>query len=222
MNSRVVIRNVVMLLVACAPLAYLAIVEDRIPQKVALHYNLRLEPDRIGDKSELWLVTGILAVVSFLVYLLLQNIHVFDPKRKTRDITSIFNKLAAGIIVFMAVLSCIIIASAVKGDVVLARFLFPFIGLMFAFIGNYMHALKPNYFAGIRLPWTLSDDENWRKTHYLAGKLWFWGGLLFALASLFIPNSQVMYVFIPLMVILVVIPAVYSYRLFRATKKTSS
>lgn len=222
MKSKVIIRNLIMLLVACAPLAYLAIVWDSIPEKVALHYNIRMEPDRIGDRSELWLVAGILALVSFLVYLLLNNLHVFDPKRKNKNATTVFNKLAVGMVVFMTALSCIIIASSAKGEVVFSKFLFPLIGLMFAFIGNYMHSIKPNYFAGFRLPWTLSDDENWRKTHHLAGKLWFWGGLFFAFVSFFIPNKEVMYVFVPLMVILVIVPAVYSYRLFRATKKTSA
>lgn len=219
MKSKVVIRNLVMLLVASAPLIYLAITWKNIPEQVVLHYNAKLEPDRIGNKTELWLVAGILAAVSFLVYLLLQNIHLFDPKRKAKDSSAVFSKLAIGVVVFIAALGCIIIASAAEGDVVLSRFLFPLIGLMFAFIGNYMHSIKPNYFAGLRLPWTLSDDENWRKTHKLAGKLWFWGGLLFALISLFIPANAVMWLFIPLILVLVLIPSVYSYRLYKAKSK---
>jgi uncharacterized membrane protein len=219
MKNKVVTRNIIMLLLASAPLTYLAITWNNIPEQVVLHYNAKLEPDRIGNKSELSLVAGILAAVSFLVYLLLQNIHVFDPKRKTKDSSAVFSKLAIGVVVFISALGCIIIASAAEGDVVLSRFLFPLIGLLFAFIGNYMHSIKPNYFAGLRLPWTLSDDENWRKTHKLAGKLWFWGGLLFAIISLFIPAKAVIWLFIPLMLVLVLIPTIYSYRFYKAKSK---
>lgn len=216
MKSKVAIRNLAVLLVATAPLIYLSVVWNNIPEQVALHYNAKLEPDRIGNKSELWLVAGILSVISFVVYLLLQNIHLFDPKRKTKDSSAVFSKLAIGVVVFIAALGCIIIASAAEGDVVLSRFLFPLLGLLFAFIGNYMHSIKPNYFAGLRLPWTLSDDENWRKTHQLAGKLWFWGGILFAIISLFIPANAVMWLFIPLILVLVLIPSIYSYRFYKA------
>jgi len=218
MKKNIVLRNLVIILISLSPLAYLALAWERIPEKVALHYNASLQPDRIGNKSELWIVVGIVAAVSVLVYFLLQNIHLFDPKRKTKDSSATFSKLAAGLVVFMTALNCIIIASAAEGNVALNHFLFPLIGLMFAFIGNYMHSIKPNYFAGIRLPWTLSDDENWRKTHKLGGKLWFWGGLIFAIISLFIPGNLIIYFFIPLIVALVLIPGVYSYRLYKIKK----
>lgn len=218
MKNSIVIRNLSMLLISLIPLAYLAISWKKIPESVALHYNAKFEPDRFGNKSDLWLVTGILVAVSFLLYLLLQNLHVIDPKRKNKAPSPAFGKLATGLVVFMTALNCIIIDSAAEGNISMNRFLFPLIGLLFAFLGNYMHSIKPNYFAGIRLPWTLSSDENWRLTHKLAGKLWFWGGLLFAIVSLFIPAEYILYLFIPLMLILVIIPVVYSFRLFKKQK----
>ena len=218
MKKNIALRNLSVLFISLLPMVYLSIVWNKIPEKVVLHYNAKFEPDRIGDKSELWLVTGILVVVSILVYLLLQNLHLFDPKRKNKTSSPAFGKLAAGLVVFMAALNCIIIASAAGGNVPISRFLFPLIGLLFAFIGNYMHSLKPNYFAGIRLPWTLSSDENWRLTHKLAGKLWFLGGLIIVIASLFIPAKHILYFFIPVMILLVAIPVVYSFRLFKNKK----
>ena len=81
--------------------------------------------------------------------------------------------------------------------------------------GNYMHTIKPNYFAGIRVPWTLNNEENWRKTHLLAGKLWFVGGLVIALVCLLLPANISIITFFTLTMILVVIPIVYSYRLYK-------
>lgn len=46
-----------------------------------------------------------------------------------------------------------------------------FMGVVMIVIGNYLPKTHRNYIIGIRLPWTLENDENWRKTHRLAGKI---------------------------------------------------
>lgn len=202
------------IVIALLPAGYLALVYDQLPATVPTHFGPDMKPDRMGEKAELWLVTGLLSMVSIGLYFLLNNLHRVDPKRRNAGASSVFNKLAFGMVVFLAALSFIIIASA-KGTIAVQNFLFPLLGLLFAFIGNYMNHIKPNYFAGIRLPWTLSSDENWRRTHAIAGKLWFAGGVLIALVSLVLPVKTMVPVFIAVMVIITLIPVVYSYRLFK-------
>ena len=202
------------LLIALVPAAYLALSWSSLPQTVPVHFGTDLKADRFGDKAQLWLITGILTLVSIFVYFLLNNLQRFDPKRKGAPASATFNKLALGLVVFVAALNVIIIASA-KGGALPQSFLFPLLGLMFAFIGNYMNNIKPNYFAGLRLPWTLSSDENWRRTHQLAGKLWFAGGMLVAIVSLFLPSGIMFPVFIGVMLLITLIPVIYSYRLFK-------
>ena len=86
------------------------------------------------------------------------------------------------------------------------------IGLLFIVIGNYMPKTKQSYTMGIKLPWTLASEENWNRTHRLAGFLWVIGGVYF-LAMTFIGWSLVAFL-IPLAV-MVLVPAVYSYLLYR-------
>jgi uncharacterized membrane protein len=205
--------HLLVILVALVPLGYLGLVWEGLPPQVPVHFGADMKPDRIGKKEELWFVSSLLAVVSVGVYFLLNNLNRIDPKRQGNASSSTFNKLALGLVIFMAALNIIIITSA-RGDMDIQRFLFPLLGGLFAFIGNYMNNIKPNYFAGIRLPWTLSSDENWRRTHQLAGKLWFGGGLVIAIAGLVLPASVALPVFIGLMVVMVLIPATYSYWLF--------
>lgn len=208
------LRTAVMLLVALLPAAYLAMIWNALPPKVPVHFGPDMQPDRMGDKAELWLPTGMLALVSMFVYFLLCNLHRIDPKRRGAQSSSTFSKLAAGLVVFMAALNVIIIESA-KDGLVLQHALFPLLGLLFAFLGNYMYHIKPNYFAGLRLPWTLSSDENWRKTHQLAGKLWFAGGLLLAGSSFFLSSGTMLPVFIAVMVLITLLPVAYSFRLYK-------
>ena len=93
------------------------------------------------------------------------------------------------------------------------------IGLLFTALGNYFKTIRPNYFLGIRTPWTLESDVVWKETHRVAGILWFFGGLLVAVFSVILSNPELLfYIFIIIMVFLVVIPFAYSYTKFRQVK----
>ena len=52
------------------------------------------------------------------------------------------------------------------------------VGLLFIIIGNYLPKARQNYTLGIKIAWTLANEENWNRTHRLAGYLWMIGGLL--------------------------------------------
>ncbi|HEX9510682.1 MAG TPA: SdpI family protein [Puia sp.] len=215
MKKNPLLLNTLMIAIICLPLLYLAITYNSLPANVSLHFNSKLEADRTGDKSELWIPVLVLAGVAIFVFFLLNNLHRFDPKRKEAPPSSTFNRMAAGLAILITALNFLTLLSASKGAPVFKHFLFPLLGLLFAFLGNYMNNIKPNYFAGFRLPWTLSDDENWRKTHHLAGKLWFWTGITIAVISFFIPSKILLPSLTALSALICIIPAIYSYRLFK-------
>ena len=204
-----------------APLVYLAFVWQKLPPTVPLHFNLKGQPDRYGSKYELLLPVGIIVVVSIAVYYLLSNIHRIDPKKSyTSENRGRMQRLALGLALFMSALGCYIVQSTLDGVITMpGNNLLALLGLLFAFIGNYMYNIKPNYFAGFRLPWTLQDPENWRRTHKLAGVLWFAGGLLMAILALVLPATWSMTAFLTITVIITLIPAIYSYRLYAAGER---
>ena len=84
-------------------------------------------------------------------------------------------------------------------------------GLLFVAIGNYMPKCRQSYTIGIKLPWTLASEENWNRTHRLAGWIWAWGGIIlmvlgfFRIYAFLIAGASVM----------VLLPIVYSYVLYR-------
>lgn len=213
--------NTAIIVVAISPLIFLAIVFKNLPDAVPVHYDLNLEPDRLDNKNSLWLSNGILSAVSLIVYLLLLNLHRIDPKRKNKTPAGQFKKIAIIAVVFLSALNFLLLLSVNKNISLSPKLLLVLLGLLIAFIGNYMNNIKPNYFAGIRLPWTLSSDYNWKKTHQLAGKLWFWGGLLVAVVSLALPSALSTPVFLIFTGIIIVIPIMYSYKIFREEKINS-
>ena len=208
--------------VMALPALYLALAWNKLPENVALHFDLAGKPDRFGSRTELITTVIILTVTNALVYLLLTNIWRIDPKKHASDNRNRMVSIGFATVLFLSGIMCMIIYSASRGNIRFSTgLIFSATGLFFAVIGNYLPNLKPNYFAGLRLPWTLENEENWRKTHQLAGTLWFAGGLFLALACLFLPPTAAIILFFSVMTILVLIPAVFSYRLYRQQKKQS-
>ena len=87
-------------------------------------------------------------------------------------------------------------------------------GLLFAIMGNYMPKTRMNSTMGIKVPWTYSSEDNWNATHRFAGKVWMVGGILVALCAL-LPHLWAVSVMILAMVILCIVPIVYSYRFYK-------
>lgn len=90
-------------------------------------------------------------------------------------------------------------------------------GLLFAVIGNYLPKTRMNSTMGIKVPWAYSSEENWNATHRFAGKVWMIGGLLVALCGL-LPHLWAISGMIFFMVVLCVLPIVYSYRFYKKEK----
>jgi uncharacterized membrane protein len=223
MNMERFLKKIVWL-VMIIPAVYLALAWKKIPETVAMHFDWKGEADRYGNKKELITMLIVLMVVNAGVYLLLTNIYRIDPKKYAVENKSRLNRMAFAVSVFMSAVLCLLLFSSLQSNIKFSmRFILAGIGLLFAIMGNYMHNIKPNYFAGFRLPWTLENEENWKKTHAMAGKLWFFGGLLAAVVCLLMPSAQAALVaFFAITITMTIIPIVYSYRLFRKQKRSGS
>jgi immunity protein, SdpI family len=206
-------------LVVIIPVIYLALVWNSLPDKIAMHFDLQGNPDKYDSKNQFVWFSMMIIAVSIGVYLLLINVWRIDPKKYAAENKGRLQKIAFALVVFLAVIHCIVIYISTQGNVKLnLRFFFALIGIFWAVIANYMNNLKPNYFAGFRLPWTLENEENWRRTHHLASKLWFAGGLLIAAICIFTSTTVSIVAIFCILLIITVIPIVYSYRLYKRQK----
>ena len=78
--------------------------------------------------------------------------------------------------------------------------------------------IKPNWFMGIRTPWTLSSEEVWNRTHRLAGKIFIVMGLIMIL-GIFMSGETYWKIFPIVIIILVFVPVVYSYLIYQRVEK---
>lgn len=92
------------------------------------------------------------------------------------------------------------------------------LGLMFIVIGNYLPKIKQNRTLGIKISWTLHNEENWNKTHRLGGRVWVIGGLVMLLAG-FLPRSAAVPAAAGTMISVIVIPIAYSYGVYKRHRK---
>ncbi|MEI9944205.1 MAG: SdpI family protein [Chitinophagaceae bacterium] len=206
-------------LVILAPVIYLAIIWGSLPARIAIHYNIHGEPDGYGSKVTLVGMTLFLVFINAGAYLLLVNAHRIDPRKNAIENKDKMQRLGFAVTVFIsAILFMIIHSSSNTGMKFEATWVLAGVGLLFAIMGNYLYTIKPSYFAGFRLPWAMQNAENWRKTHLLAGKLWFGGGLLIAVVSLFAPALVSIICFGIVIAIITVVPCIYSYNLHKETK----
>jgi uncharacterized membrane protein len=197
------------------PAIYLFSVYSSLPQIVPVHYGLNGAVDQYGNKSELLSTACLLIGLSALVYLLLKFLPAIDPKKKVKYGEATFQKMALGVVIFLAALNIAIIYAAVHRRFEAGKLIFPIIGLMLVFMGNIMNSIKPIYFAGFRTPWALENEDNWRATHRLVSRLWVPAGLVITIVTFILPPGPGTIVFMIGVAVLVIIPFIYSYRYFK-------
>ncbi len=209
-------------IVMTIPWIYLAIVWNDLPASIPTHFGISGAPDKFGAKSTIIFSPAIFTVMGILMYFLLRNIYKIDPKRKYSPTTAVvLAKLSVVLLILFCGISLFITYSTLKGKIEGIPLIFCGLSLFFAYIGNLMHSIKPNYFVGFRVPWALENEENWRKTHQLASKIWFTGGIALAIVSLVLNVKILIFVFFATVMVMVLIPGVYSYNIFRHSAKVT-
>ena len=186
------------------------------PERVPIHWNVAGEVDGWGSR---WVGAFMLPAVIAGMYLLFLAIPYLDPKKdRYEQFRKVFHIFKGFIVVFMAVLFFITSFSALGYNINVGLWVPGLVGLLFILLGNYMGKIKPNWFMGIRTPWTLSSEEVWNKTHRFGGKVFVLSGLVF-MAMNWIPVSWRGPVFIADMVFILLGTVVYSYVVYLKEKK---
>ncbi len=146
-------------------------------------------------------------------------IPVIDPKGKIKQMGTKFYQLKFILIVCMSALALYIIYAVQTQSIGSLKGIFLLIGALIAALGNYMPSLKPNYFLGIRTPWTLESEVVWNKTHRLTGKIWLVGGLVIMVLALLVAQEHLLAVLLIITAIITIIPLIYSYVLFKSEEE---
>jgi len=210
LNKTMVLTTVVSLL----PIVFGLLIYDKLPNQVPTHWNTAGEID--GWSSKAFAVFGLpcfMAAMSLVVQFALSA----DPKRRNMpDIMVKFSAWICPLLSLFLVPSTLLAGMGYEVNIPLTTCLI--VGIVFMVIGNYLPKCKQSYTMGIRLPWTLNSEENWNRTHRMAGKLWMLGGLLFFFIGFIADFANASLLGILLfgsIAVMVIVPAAYSYLLYK-------
>jgi len=203
-------------LLIIAPFIYGALIFPHLPSRIPTHFNIEGKADAWGGPSSIFIGPGIMGAVSVFIYVLLSNLKTFDPKKYDEANDTLYSNFAVLTVAFLSALSTIIIYSSTHSDQInVGNLILPLLGLSFAGLGWYMPKFKQNYFVGFKLPWTLENETNWNETHKVASKYWIYGGLFQAVVTFILPMKFGIIGFMLATAVMVIIPSVFSYRLFK-------
>ena len=206
MNKKLLALTSIVILL---PMIWGLIIWKQLPNQIPIHFNLVGQANNFQSKP--------LAVFGLPLFLLLVHLFVIfvsarDPKNQTMN-----EKMGKVIYWLTPIVSLsvfyLIYSKALGSTTNPFIFVSALLGLIFVMMGNYMPKLKVNQTVGIRLPWTLQSEDNWHKTHRLAGKLWVLGGLILLIEAGI--QFAVPYVMGIVILTIVLIPILYSYQLSR-------
>ncbi|MEK7330470.1 MAG: SdpI family protein [Candidatus Eisenbacteria bacterium] len=183
------------------------------PARIPVHWNMNMQVDRYGGRFE-----GLLGIplVAFGLYLLLLLLPRIDPGRANyAGFRGAFTTLRIVLVAFMAAIYGIIHLWLRGNEVNMGTVVPLLLGALFIVTGNLLGKLRPNWFVGIRTPWTLSSKDSWVRTHRAGGWVFIVAGLAFMAAGV-LHAPWALWTASTLLMGGVVCVVVYSYFVWRA------
>ena len=206
-----VVTSVIILL----PIAVGLLLWDKLPEQVPFHWGINGEVDGWATKTQAVFLLPLFMLAMQWFCVLMTGL---DPKAKNATESKLMGLVLWIIPVLNLFLHVMVWLQALGREVNMAVVMPLFMGALFVIIGNYLPKCKQSYTIGIKLPWTLDDEENWNKTHRLAGKLWVAGGLLCMPCAL-LSGVWSFIVMMSILVVMCAVPTVYSYQLYKKHNK---
>lgn len=179
---------------------------NQLPAEIATNFGAKNEVTDTSSKP--FVVFGIPLFMLVLQWICLIA-TVNDPKKK--NISKKILSVLLWLIPIITILTMsLIYLNALGIPVNVGRFANLLIGVLFMVIGNYLPKCRQNYSVGIRCAWTLSSEENWNRTHRLAGWVYLLSGILFLVNSIVLLTWLMVAV-----IVLACTPMLYSYLLYK-------
>jgi uncharacterized membrane protein len=200
-----------LLIIAAAIIASVAVYPN-LPQTVPTHWDMLGRPNGWG--SRVW-GAWVIPIVMVLLWALMRVLPTIDPRGANyAKFGGAFEAIVISILLYMLGLHLIILRASLGYPVAMQRVLPIGVGILLVLIGNLLPRARPNWFIGIRTPWTLSSDRVWEKTHRVGGRAFVAGGLAILIAALVMPQWA-HYVLVAVVVICSLGAVLYSYIAWR-------
>ena len=210
-DKTTILTTVVILL----PIIPALIFYNQIPEVVAIHFDAKGVADGWASRAfAVFALPSLLAALNIFVQFMLLS----DPKRDIHSKLFLLGRWSLAPISIIANTVTLLIALSIK---IAIETIIPLaVAILFLIIGNYLPKSKQNYTIGIRIPWTLASEDNWNKTHRLAGWVWTIGSLILIITI--IVGLPALIIFIVIISLMSIIPIVYSYIYYQREEESKN
>ncbi len=180
-----------------------------LPTLAALILKNYIEPKVMGAWHFTWVLPVILVAVQIILHLVTfrENKEVEQNKK----IVEITYWMIPALSVYI---SGVFMLLSLGYDNLIGAIFSVLFGLMFIILGNYTPKAVRNRSFGVKIKWTLANDENWVATHRVTGKVWVITGLVVLLGA-FLPDIAAVYLMLIAIIPAVFIPVIYSYCFYK-------
>jgi uncharacterized membrane protein len=183
-----------------------------LPDRVPTHWNASGEVN--GWSSRLW-GAWMLPLIMALVWLILRAVPHIDPRKANyAKFQGMYDWLVILVIAFMLAIHVVIILAATGSPIAMHTVLMPSVGIFIAAVGFLLPRVHPNWFVGIRTPWTLTSDLSWERTHKIAGPLFIALGVLIVASTAVAPTTAIWILVVAAVGITIFLFA-YSYQVWK-------
>ena len=188
------------------------IVYPQLPPRVVMHFNAAGQPNGYGSRMDAVLL---LPLVILGLRLLFEVLPRIDPRRENyARFTGTYWLLGNGLLLFLGALHVAVLAYALGVPVRIDRVVAVAWGVLLVVLGSYLARVEPNWFVGIRSPWTLSSERVWHRTLRVGGGVFVAGGVLCVL-TVFVPTTVAFSLLGAITAVAAVVTVVISYVLWR-------
>lgn len=187
---------------------------EKLPERIVSHFNFQGTPDGTMEKTVVFII---FSAILMLIPVLMPLVRRADPQQNNyKKFESTYIWFGWALSVFLQAIFGVMIGYHLINGFPVQSLILTALGLLWVFLGNMFGRVRFNYFFGIRTPWTLADEQVWRKTHRLAGKVWLVSGLLVCAGAWLMPVRWGGYIGLLAIAVSVFVPMIYSYLVFRS------
>ena len=156
-----------------------------------------------------------LPVIMAAVWLIMRAIPHIDPRKANYEkFSGMYDALVILILAFMLAMHIVLLMAATGAPIRMDRVVMPSVGVFIAIMGILIPRAHPNWFVGIRTPWTLTSDLSWERTHKIGGTLFVILGVLMVASSFVAPETAI-WILVAAALGIVVFLFAYSYQVWK-------
>ena len=181
-----------------------------MPDEIIMHWGAGGVPDGFGPKLTGVLLMQLIQFIIFGIYVVIPRI---DPEKKINASSGYYSNLMNLMMGYFLFFNVLFITQNLGYDYNMTTVMMPAVGALLFLMGGILSNAEPNWFVGVRTPWTLSNEDVWRTTHEKAGLLFkMWG--VISMAGVLFPTASI-YGLVVAITLGVIYLMVFSYREYR-------